>query len=390
MNHKAPIYLFLLLIVISPMGIDIYLPALPQMADNLQTPMANIQTTITLFLAALGLGQLLAGPLADRYGRRPLILSGLLLYIFGSAVAALAMQIEVLWLARILQGLGTCAVSVGVMSGVRDSYSTERTASIYSYINGVICVIPALAPMLGGWLSETWDWRATFYFMAGYALSVTLFALLRLPETRPSNTISSPKLINWKQYQPILQSHTFRFNAGLVMLAMAIIIAFVSVAPVRLMVELDLDPTTFSLWFGSNALINILGSFTAPIIIRRLGQSRALKLAIAMCTLAAASILLLQGVDSPIAFMGPVFIASTGFCLTLAICCSAALAPFSERAGTAASLLGFFQMAGASTLIGIVNFLPLGSLQMMALFMSLPLIWYVVCRRKSNYEVCES
>ncbi|GEA50910.1 chloramphenicol resistance protein [Vibrio inusitatus NBRC 102082] len=390
MKQKAPLYLFLLLIVVSPMGIDIYLPALPQMANNLQTPMANIQTTITLFLAALGLGQLLAGPLADRYGRRPLILSGLLLYILGSAVASLAMQIEILWLARVLQGLGTCAVSVGVMSGVRDSYSAKKTANIYSYINGVICVIPALAPMLGGWLSETWDWRATFYFMAGYALLITLIALLRLPETRPANTISSPKLINWKQYQPILQSQTFRFNTGLVMLAMAIIIAFVSIAPVRLMVELDLDPGTFSLWFGSNAIINILGSFTAPLIIRRLGQARALKLAISMCTIAAASILLLQDVESPIAFMGPVFIASTGFCLTLAICCGAALAPFSERAGTAASLLGFFQMAGASMLIGILNFLPIGSLQLMALFMSLPLIWYAMNRRKPNYEACEN
>lgn len=169
MSRKAPLYLFLLLIVVSPMGIDIYLPALPQMAENLSTPMANIQITITIFLAALGLGQLLAGPLADRYGRKPLILSGLALYILGSVVGSLALQIEILWFARVLQGLGTCAVSVGVMSGVRDSYSTEKTASIYSYINGVICVIPALAPLVGGWLSETWSWRATFYFMAGYA-----------------------------------------------------------------------------------------------------------------------------------------------------------------------------------------------------------------------------
>lgn len=390
MSNKAPLYLFLLLIVVSPMGIDIYLPALPQMADNLSTPMANIQITITIFLAALGLGQLLAGPLADRYGRRPLILSGLLLYILGSVIGSLALHIEVLWFARVLQGLGTCAVSVGVMSGVRDSYSTERTASIYSYINGVICVIPALAPLVGGWLSETWSWRATFYFMAGYALLVTLIAFLRMPETRPSNTVASEKLINWQQYKPILQNHTFRFNAGLVMLAMAIIIAFVSVAPVRLMVELDMSPTAFSLWFGSNAIINILASFIAPIVINRIGKSHALKLAIGMCTTAAILILALQGVHSPLAFMGPVFIASTGFCLTLAICCSSALAPFSERAGTAASLLGFFQMAGASTLVGLVNLLPLGSLQVMALIMSLPLIWFGIDRLLPRYQVCEN
>jgi DHA1 family bicyclomycin/chloramphenicol resistance-like MFS transporter len=388
MTQKAPIYLFLLLIIVSPMGIDIFLPALPQMADNLQTSMGNIQITITLFLAALGLGQLFAGPLADRYGRKPLIFAGLLLYIVGATGGSLAQHIEVLWFARILQGLGTCAVSVGVMSGVRDSYSAERTATIYSYINGVICVIPALAPLVGGWLSETWSWRSTFYFMSGYAVLVMVFALWKLPETRPENTLSNSKLINWAQYKPILSNQTFRFNVGLVMLAMAIIIAFVSIAPQRLMVELGLSPTAFSLWFGSNAVINILASFLAPIMINRLGKDRSLKLAIAMCTIAATLIILLSHVAHPFAFMGPVFVASTGFCVVLAICCSSALEPFAQRAGTASSLLGFFQMAGASMLVGAVSLLPLSSLQVIALIMALPVIWFAVFKRKPIAETC--
>lgn len=174
------------------------------------------------------------------------------------------------------------------------------------------------------------------------------------------------------------------------MLAMAIIIAFVSVAPVRLMVELGMSPTAFSLWFGSNAIINILASFVAPIVINRIGQSNSLKLAIAMCTTAAILIVALQSVHHPFAFMGPVFIASTGFCFTLAICSSSALAPFSERAGTAASLLGFFQMAGASTLVGLVNLLPMGSLQVMAFIMALPLVWYGASKLKPKHKVCEN
>ncbi|GAD79537.1 multidrug effflux MFS transporter [Vibrio ezurae] len=387
MNQKPPIYLFLLLIIVSPMAIDIYLPAFPQMAQNLNSPINDIQVTITLFLAALGLGQLIAGPLADRYGRKPLIIAGLIVYIISSSIAALSQQIEILWLSRIFQGLGTCAVSVSVMSGVRDSYSSERTASIYSYINGVICVIPALAPFVGGWLSETWNWRATFCFMSGYALLIAIICLWRLPETRPANTVCSTKLINWQQYKPILHNATFQFNSGLVMLAMAIIIAFVSIAPVRLMLELHLDPTSFSLWFGSNAIINIMASFMAPIAIKKLGKTRALQFAISMCTLAALLILLLSNIDHPFAFMGPIFIASTGFCLILGICCSSALAPFSQRAGTAASLLGFFQMAGASALVGIVNLMPLASLHIMAFVMALPLAWFVCYKRDVTLKV---
>ncbi|CAM4152948.1 multidrug effflux MFS transporter [Vibrio neonatus] len=387
MNTKPPIYLFLLLIIVSPMGIDIYLPAFPQIADSLHTPLSHIQVTITLFLAALGIGQLIAGPLADRYGRKPLIMVGLMLYIASSTVAALSQQIEMLWLSRIFQGLGTCAVSVSVMSGVRDSYSSERTASIYSYINGVICVIPALAPFVGGWLSETWNWRATFYFMTGYALLIGLISFWRLPETRPENTVYSEKLINWAQYKPILHNSIFQFNTGLVMLAMAIIIAFVSIAPIRLMVELGLDSTTFSIWFGSNAIINILASFIAPIVIRKLGKTKALQLAITMCSCAALLIVLLSHIAHPFAFMGPIFVASTGFCLILGICCSSALAPFSKRAGTAASLLGFFQMAGASALVGLVNLLPMASLHIMAIVMALPLAWFIFYKKDVTLKV---
>ncbi len=385
-QNKAPIYLFLLLIIVSPMGIDIFLPAMPQMSEQLSASMPQVQMTITVFLAALGLGQLIAGPLADRFGRKPLMMCGLLLYIVGATVGAMATHIELLWMARAIQGLGTCAVSVGVMSGVRDSYSAEKSASIYSYINGVICVIPALAPMVGGYLMQTWSWRATFVFMTTYAALVSLLALWRLPETRPKNTVISKTLLSWSQFKPVLASSTFRFHAGLVMLAMAIIIAFVSIAPLRLMVELELSPTAFSLWFGSNAIINIAASFIAPIVINALGKSKALKLAIAMCTLAGLSIVAGQHVAHPAAFMLPVFIASSGFCLILAICSASALAPFSERAGTAASLLGFFQMAGASSLVGAIGLLPLSALQVMAVMMVLPLVWFALNRGGSKLQ----
>ncbi|ORT52785.1 MFS transporter [Vibrio sp. qd031] len=386
MTQKAPIYLFLLLIIVSPMGIDIFLPALPQMADNLHTSMINVQSTIPIFLAALGMGQLFAGPLADRYGRKPMIFFGLMLYIVGAVVGSMALQIEVLWFARVLQGLGTCAVSVGVMSGVRDSYSAERSATIYSYINGVICVIPALAPLVGGWLSETWSWRSTFYFMTGYAVFVMLIALWKLPETRPQNTIVQHNLINWGQYKPIIHNPTFRFNVGLVMLAMAIIIAFVSIAPQRLMVELGLSPTAFSVWFGSNAIINIIASFTAPMVIARLGKDRALQLAIGMCTLAAVLLVTFSHIAHPFAFMGPVFIASTGFCIVLAICCGAALAPFAQRAGTASSLMGFFQMAGASVVVAAIGALSLSSVHALALAAILPIVWYGIFKRRSKLQ----
>ncbi len=386
MNRNAPLYLFLLLIVLSPMAIDIYLSAFPEIAGSLSTSMGSVQATIAIFLTAMGVGQLVAGPLADRYGRRPLALGGILLYMAGALLAALASQIEVLWAARVLQGLGTCGISVAVMSGVRDSYPADKTAPVYSYINGVICVIPALAPMLGGFLTQHWGWQANFYFMLGYAGLIGSLVWWRLPETRPASTVSEGALISVARFRPVLANRVFRYNAIMVMLAMAVIIGFVTLAPIRLMLDMQISAMTFSLWFGSNAVINILASFTAPWVIRRLGKKNALRLAVSLCALAASLLMLLSELMHPMAFMGPVFLASTGFCLTLAICSGAALAPFGERAGTASSLLGVLQMAGSSALVGLISSLPLTPVMSLALLMALPLVWMMLSHTRQRLQ----
>ncbi|MBW3139811.1 multidrug effflux MFS transporter [Ferrimonas balearica] len=380
MTRPVPFVLLMLLVAFSPLAIDIFLPAVPAMADALAAPLPQVQATVAVFLLAMGLGQLLAGPLADRYGRRPLALSGVALYLAGSLMAAWANQIEVLWLARLLQGFGACAVVVAAMSGVRDSYGPERAGPIYSYLNGVICVVPALAPLLGGMLAALWDWRATFYFMAVYALLAGALVAWRLPETRPADTRSEGALVSWARYQPVVSHPVFQYHAGFIMLAMAVIIGYVSLAPVQLMVAMKQSPMAFSLWFGANAAINIAAAFAAPSIVARVGKRAALRLAIGLCLVAAIALLLLADLSHPAAFMGPVFISSIGFCFVFAVCGGSALAPFGERAGTASALLGLFQMTGASVLVGLVNLLPVAPVASLAVLMLLPLVWLGLAR----------
>lgn len=370
----------MLLVAFSPLAIDIFLPAVPEMATALGAPLPQVQATVAVFLLAMGLGQLLAGPLADRYGRRPLALSGITLYLAGALMAAWANLIEVLWLARLLQGFGACAVVVAAMSGVRDSYGPERAGPIYSYLNGVICVVPALAPLLGGLLAELWDWRATFYFMVAYALFAGLLVAWRLPETRPADTRCDGALVSWGRYQPVLINPVFRYHSGFIMLAMAVIIGYVSLAPVQLMVEMAQSPMAFSLWFGTNAAINIAAAFAAPSIVARIGKRAGLTLAVVLCFIAAMGLLGLSHLTHPLAFMGPVFIASVGFCFIFAISGGSALAPFGERAGTASALMGLFQMTGASLLVGLVNLMPLSPLASLAALMLLPLAWLGLAR----------
>ena len=150
-RNLLPLLMFMVLL--SPLAIDIYLPSMPTMALEYGVSDSQVQSTLVLFLFAMGLGQILIGPLADRFGRRPIALFGIVLYGISSLLGAYAVEFEWLQLARVFQGLAACSTSIVVFSAVRDCYNSKQSVSMYSYLNGAICVVPALAPTLGGLLA---------------------------------------------------------------------------------------------------------------------------------------------------------------------------------------------------------------------------------------------
>ncbi|AHV36444.1 multidrug effflux MFS transporter [Aeromonas dhakensis] len=382
------ILLLVLLVLFSPLAIDIYLPAIPQMAEQLGAEVTLMQGTITWFLFSMGLGQLLVGPLADRYGRKPIALGGVLLYGLSALGAGFAASLGELMLARVLQGLGACATSVAAFSVVRDSYGPKKSGQMISYLNGAICFIPALAPLLGGWLTAKAGWSANFWFMAGYAVVVGSWLLWRMPETRPEETRSGGPLISWSRYSPVLRSPSFLFNATLCMLAMAVILAYVTAAPVQLMVRLGLDMSGFSYWFAANAALNILACFLAPRFIARVGPRRTLRIGLLVLLLSAISLSLSMHIAHPLAMMGPVFLSSIGFAMILGSAAGMALAPFGHCAGTAAALLGLFQMSGSGALVGFIGALMHDPLNQLALHMWLLLPPLVVLMTRQGRRLC--
>ena len=382
------ILLLVLLVLFSPLAIDIYLPAIPQMAEQLGAEVTLMQGTITWFLFSMGLGQLLVGPLADRYGRKPIALGGVLLYGLSALAAGFAASLGELMLARVLQGFGACATSVAAFSVVRDSYGPKKSGQMISYLNGAICFIPALAPLLGGWLTAKAGWSANFWFMAGYAAIVGSWLLWRMPETRPGETSSSGPLISWSRYSPVLRSPSFLFNACLCMLAMSVILAYVTAAPVQLMVKLGLDMSGFSYWFTANAALNILACFLAPRFIARVGPRRTLRIGLLVITLSAMALTLVQHIDHPLAMMGPVFFSSIGFAMVLGAAAGMALAPFGHCAGTAAALLGLFQMSGSGALVGITGWLMPDPLNQLALHMWLLLPPLLLLLTRQGRRLC--
>ncbi|WP_429048970.1 multidrug effflux MFS transporter [Aeromonas hydrophila] len=382
------ILLLVLLVLFSPLAIDIYLPAIPQMADQLGAEVTLMQGTITWFLFSMGLGQLLVGPLADRYGRKPIALGGVLLYGLSALGAGFAASLGELMLARVLQGFGACATSVAAFSVVRDSYGPKKSGQMISYLNGAICFIPALAPLLGGWLTAKAGWSANFWFMAGYAVIVGSWLLWRMPETRPEETSSSGPLISWSRYSPVLRSPSFLFNTTLCMLAMAVILAYVTAAPVQLMVKLGLDMSGFSYWFTANAALNILACFLAPRFIARVGPRRTLRIGLLVLLLSAIALTLAMHIEHPLAMMGPVFLSSIGFAMILGAAAGMALAPFGHCAGTAAALLGLFQMSGSGALVGFIGVLMHDPLSQLALHMWLLLPPLLMLMTRQGRRLC--
>lgn len=168
----------------APLAIDMYLPALPAMAADLNRPNSHIQQTLTLFMLGYALCQLIYGPLSDRFGRRPVILFGMLLFSAASLACTLAQSLDQLLAARIIQALGGGAASVVVTALVRDLYRGEAAARVMSLVVMSMTLAPLLAPMVGGQILQMFGWRAIFMLLTLLGLLLTLQVWLRLPETR--------------------------------------------------------------------------------------------------------------------------------------------------------------------------------------------------------------
>ncbi|CAH0542006.1 multidrug effflux MFS transporter [Vibrio marisflavi] len=351
---KGQVMMLVLLVLFSPLAIDIYLPALPNIAGDLNVASTVAQDTITWFMFSMGLGQLFAGPLADKFGRKTIAVAGVVIYALSAWLAYLAQSIEWLLLARLLQGFGACSTSVAAFASVRDLFGPSRSGKMISYLNGAICFIPALAPILGSWLTIHFGWRSNFSLMAIFAVVVGLLVVVSMKE---SHTPSSKpqKVFNPKRYWSVLKQPTFIFHSTMCLLAMAAILAYVTSAPVILMEQQGLSMTQFTMWFSINAVVNIIACMVAPKVMDKIGTHKCLIIGSLLLIVAGSAMYMLSDLHVAIAFMFPVFISSVGCSLILGSGAGQALAPFGDRAGTAAALLGLFQMSGSGVVVSWVQ-----------------------------------
>lgn len=377
-NHT--LLLLIVMVIFCPLAVDIYLPGVPAIATEFQVRPELVQWSVGLLLVSVGIGQLFFGPLSDRLGRRPVLLFGVVLYGLASLLSVLATNIEVLLLSRVLQGLGACAIMVVAFAHVRDSFDPQRSSAIYSYMSAVICCIPALAPVLGHILIALAGWRASFYFMLFYALAaLPLMYVLFKPQAKITQQQSSVLSV----FAVISKHPQFLFHSLLVMLSMAVIIAYVSHSPVWIIYQLNGTEQDFIFWFGLNAVLNILAYFVTPKLLKRFGAQNMVEYGVLLVLAAGLLMLMLQPISTGLRFMLPIFVSSTGIAMLLGASSALALAPFAHCAGAASAVLGFMQMCGAALLVFLLQLLPVSLVEQIALLMLLFLPMWLLLKLTS-------
>ncbi|MCU7821327.1 Bcr/CflA family multidrug efflux MFS transporter [Kitasatospora sp. DSM 101779] len=329
-----------------PLSIDMYLPALPALAGDLGVRDADVQLTLTACLLGLALGQLVAGPLSDRRGRRGPLLVGLAGYVAASVLCAVAPNAEILTAARLLQGLAGAAGIVISRAIVRDLYDGVEAARFFSLLMMVNGLAPILAPVVGGQLLRFADWRAVFAVLAAVGAVLLAAAVLALPESLPAERRSGGGLARTvRSFGGLLADRRFTGYALSAGSAFAAMFAYISGSSFVLQQVYGLDAQQFGLVFAGNALgLVLLGQVNARLLRTRAPQVM-LRAGLAVSAAGGAGLLVaVVGGLGLWAVCGSLFLVVSAVGLVMPNSTALALSG-RENAGTASALLGLLQFA---------------------------------------------
>lgn len=391
-RHVQLIVVLGTLIALGPLTIDMYLPAFPQLTEDLAASPSSVQLTLTGMLAGLAVGQLVIGPLSDALGRRRPLLAGLVVHALASVLCAIAPSVTVLATVRVLQGFAGAAISVVALATVRDLFSGVAVARTLSRLMLVIGLAPIVAPSLGGAILEITSWRGIFVVLAVAAVLMVGVALVGLRETLPPQRRRSARLgPTVRTYRSLLADRTFVALVLMGGLMFASIFAYVSGASFVLQEGFGLSEQAFGLVFGANALALTASSQLNPALIRRFGQVGVLTGA-SLVSVVAAAALIVAGVTGAGGLPGvllPLTVLLGAAGLAIPNTPSLALNRHGEAAGTASAMLGSVQFgvgAVVAPLVGLsgsTTAVPMGSVMLGVTGLAAVLLFAVVRRDPS-------
>ncbi|WP_327236866.1 multidrug effflux MFS transporter [Streptomyces sp. NBC_01317] len=350
------------LTALPPLSMDMYLPALPDVTGSLAAPAATVQITLTACLMGMALGQIVVGPMSDRWGRRGPLLLGMVVYVFATALCAVAPNVELLIGVRLLQGLAGSAGIVIARAVVRDLYDGVEMARFFSTLMLISGVAPIIAPVIGGQVLRLTEWRGIFLVLTVIGALLTFVVWKWLHETLPEEKRHSGGVVEaLRTMRGLLADRVFTGYMLAGGLAFAALFAYIAASPFVVQEIYGASPQMFSLLFGVNSVgLIVVGQINGKLLVGRVSLDRVLGFGLAVILLAGVALLLMTtGVFGTVGLFpvaAGLFVLMSAMGLAMPNTNAQALMRTPHAAGSASALIGtssFLIGAVASPLVGI-------------------------------------
>lgn len=387
----SPATLLAILIVttaLGPFAMQIFLPALPLIQDSFQVTAAKAQLVFSLSAFAIAVATLFYGPFSDKFGRRPAMLAGIIVFSIGSLVCAVAPTIDWLIFGRIVQAAGGCAGMVLSRAVIRDVYDRDQSATAIAYVTMAMVAAPMIAPALGGVLTDFAGWRMVFWISIVVGAGVWLAAFICLPETHPPEQQADRRATRMIDgFAQLLRSPAFLAYALQAAFSMSVFFAFLGGAPYIMLKVFGLSASEYGLYFMSISGAFMAGNFMAARLTRLFGIDRMIIAgSIGTFTGALVSLVLALVLDlGPWGIFGPMMLTAFSQGLAVPNAQAAVVGVYPNIAGTASGLGGFVQMTIASSMAQIVGSIQSGSALPMVIGMTFAASMALFCALLANH-----
>lgn len=388
---EPPLLLLITLVGFPQISETIYTPSLPDLARIMGVGNGLVNLTLSIYFVGFALGVLVWGRLSDRIGRRPAMLWGLSLYIFGSMLCFASNSIVALVVARFIQAVGASTGSVVTQTIMRDVFSGQRRSQVFSIISGALALSPALGPFIGGYVAELWGFYANFIVLIGMGVGIFLYAFRDLQETKGEHTSASTNL--FELAKRMMKDSTIWSFAFLIAAANGIIFSYYGEAPFLFVELLHYTPSQYGMFGLSVAIPIIFASFLSHRLNVRFTSEKVISIGSLVIFIGSSLLLSLSGFIShehgmgTLALVLPMVIVFTGIGLVIPNCISVALQGYQDVLGSAGAIIGLMYYVMIALMTELMGLIHDGSGRPMALyFLTLSAMMKSVCYlRKKNF-----